>query len=247
MVHVINGMPRKPVPPKIVSIEYSFVAVSLPKGWCAGLHPLLTRALRKREFLVMVAGESGDVSTFLQLLDDGVDIEPYHYSVTLYNTGLESARYNMTQKTMRILCSQKCTTRVCASLLHVIVEKLARHAFVLLSFSPQFPRYVAYNLLERIDLPLEVVSWVLQMFDIDVPDNVVALWALVATTSALLPADVLMQADVNLSVVHLNMEAATNGKAMSEKVGADARGGFLEAIGFQDHCGEVCLWCTPAL
>ena len=167
----------------------------------------------------MVAGEYGDVSTFLQWLDDDLDIKPYHYSVTLNNTGLESASYGMTQKTMRILSSQKCTKRICASLLHVIVEKLAQHAFVLLCFS-QFPRYVAYNLPEQKDLPLEIVSWVLQMFGVEVPDNVVALWVLVASASALLPADLLMRADVDLSVVHLNMDAATNGKAMSEKVGA---------------------------
>ena len=82
---------------------------------------------------------------------------------------------------------------------------------------------MAYNLPDRTDLLLEVISWVLRMSDVEVPDNVVALWAPVATSSALLLADLLLPADVELSVVHLNMDASTSGKAMSEKVGCRCR------------------------
>ena len=67
-------------------------------------------------------------------------------------------------------------------------------------------------------MPLEVANGVLQMFKVEVPDNVVALEALVATS--LLPADLLMRAEVELNVVYLNINAATSGKAMSEQVGA---------------------------
>ena len=68
---------------------------------------------------------------------------------------------------------------------------------------------------------MEVISSVSQMFDIEVPDNVTALWAPVATSTALLAADLPMRADVELSAVHLNMDASsTSGKAMLEKVGA---------------------------
>ena len=31
---------------------------------------------------------------------------------------------------------------------------------------PQFSRYVAYNVPEGMDVPLEVVIWVLQLFDV---------------------------------------------------------------------------------
>ena len=79
---------------------------------------------------------------------------------------------------------------------------------------------MAYNLCDRTDPLLEVISSVSQMFDIEVPDNVAALWAPVATSTALLPADLPMRADVELSAVHLNMDASTSVKAMLEKVGA---------------------------
>ena len=71
----------------------------------------------------MIAGESGDVSTFLQLVDDDLDIDPYHCTITLYINGLVSTRYSMTQKTMRILSSQKCAKKVCAYLIHLTVER----------------------------------------------------------------------------------------------------------------------------
>ena len=54
------------------------------------MHPLVARTLTKEEFLVMITGESGDVSTFLQLVDDDLDIDLYHYTITLYDTGLVS-------------------------------------------------------------------------------------------------------------------------------------------------------------
>ena len=47
------------------------------------MHPLVAWALTKEEFVVMIAGESGDVSTLLQLVDDDLDIDPYHYTITL--------------------------------------------------------------------------------------------------------------------------------------------------------------------
>ena len=106
-------MPGKPIPPEIISIDYSFLAVSLPKGWYAGLHPLITRAMTKEEYLTLVAGNSANVSSFLQLMDEDLEVDPYHYSVMLDNTGVMSSRYNMTQKTMRVPSSQERTKKVC--------------------------------------------------------------------------------------------------------------------------------------
>ena len=88
----------------------------------------------------MIAGESSDVSMLPQLVDDDLDIDPYHYTITLYNTGLVSTRYNMMQKTMRILLSQQSAKKVCACVIHLTVERGAStaglySAFLLFSVS----------------------------------------------------------------------------------------------------------------
>ena len=76
---MIIGMRGTPVPPEISSIEYSSLVVSLLKGWCAGVHPLITRAMTKEEYLVLVARDSRDVSTYLSMFDDNLEVDRFPY------------------------------------------------------------------------------------------------------------------------------------------------------------------------
>ena len=78
---------------------------------------------------------------------------------------------------------------------------------------------MAYNLPNHLDLPLAVVR-VPPLFNVEVPDNVLLLRAPLATNSAVLPADVLVRGEVDVSVVHLNINSKIAAKGMADQVAA---------------------------